>query len=221
MLRSPCPGIDVDLYVDFCCPWCLIGMARTRRTLNMLRGELDVRVAIRPFLLDPAAPDGGVDVHQKLRDKHGVRPEDVFPRIEAEARSAGIVLDLMRQPMAYASQRAHALVMAASAKGTALDLADAILTAYFIDLAPIDRADVLAGIAARHGFEPGEAEQACDDAKLLNAVARQSREAIDLGVRSVPTMMIAGNPISASNPPDRLAAALRRHAASGASRTSA
>jgi predicted DsbA family dithiol-disulfide isomerase len=205
--------VKIDLYIDFCCPWCLIGMARVAQALDLVKGELEVDVAMRPFLLDPGAPDGGVNVHQKLREKHGVQPEQVFPRIEAAARASGIPLDLMAQPMAYASTRAHALVAAAASKGTAFALANALIKAYFLELRAIDKPEILADIVSGYGFGRAEAFAVCEDTSALANVKREARIAVERGVHSVPTMILGDrHGISASSSPAELAAVMRQSA---------
>ena len=50
----------VEIYADFVCPWCFIGVRRLRRALAA-RPSIAVELAWRPFQLNPSMPKGGID----------------------------------------------------------------------------------------------------------------------------------------------------------------
>lgn len=109
-----------------------------------------------------------------------------FARPEAEARASGLPLDLGRQPWTYPTQAAHALIRAARERGTQHRLAVAITDAYFLDARNIGDAEVLADIAARHGFEFGEARTIASDPAGHRRVEQEAADSAAAGVRSVP-----------------------------------
>ena len=69
-------------------------------------------------MLDPNTPAEGDDIPARLRRKYGVPPEQLWARLEAEARKSDLELDLSKQRLSYPTARAHTLIRHAAAKGT-------------------------------------------------------------------------------------------------------
>jgi predicted DsbA family dithiol-disulfide isomerase len=178
-----------------------------------LADQVDVRIIYRPFELDPAAPESGVNIKAKLLEKHGVSAEQVFPGINARARESGIPLELERQPFAYPTAAAHTLVRHAAAKGTTRALSRAIAEAYFLDAVSIADPAILAKLALQHGFVREEVLALLSDAGELSQTRAEARQAMQRGVRSVPTIIIGGaHAMSSSQPVAELRKALVDHA---------
>lgn len=201
---------DVEVFIDFCCPWCLIGMVKLQRSVAALQGVAEPQLKFRPFLLDPAAPPAGVNIHERLKSRYGAEPAAMFAPIEAEARQLGLALELSTQPWSYPTQSAHALMRAAAVKEVQLPLALAILDAYFLKQSNIGDVRVLARIANQHGLTEAEAANICGDKEGLARVEEEARNALVRGVRSVPTLIVStGQALSANAPPAVLTQALR------------
>ncbi|WP_251031338.1 DsbA family protein [Paraburkholderia strydomiana] len=101
------------------CPWCIVGQHRLDKVLAERFPELVVEIHHHPVLLLPDAPADGLYIPDLLRIRYGITdPKVASARPEAEARASGLLLDLGRQPMAYATQAAHALILAARERGT-------------------------------------------------------------------------------------------------------
>lgn len=209
MVGQAIPIVNVEVYSDFCCPFCLIGSKHLDDAIASLDGKVEVRTAYLPFELDPATPDEGIDVRKALMDKHGVDASQVWPPLEAKARRSGIDLDFSRQPRAYPTLAAHTLMRHAGPKGTARALSRAIGEAYFLEGDAISDHDTLARIAADHGFTFEEAHSLLSQDQELATTRTQSTEARLRGVNSVPTLIINGKvAISSSQPVEALKAAL-------------
>ncbi|NWK80165.1 DsbA family protein [Aquitalea sp. LB_tupeE] len=181
--------------------------------------ELVADIHHHPVLLLPDAPAAGLYIPDLLRKRYGVTdPKSAFARPEAEARVSGFDLDLGRQPYAYPTQAAHAIILAARERGTQHQLAVAITNAYFIAARNISDADVLADVAATHGFSRDEARAiACDSSqhKRIEQAAANSTEA---GVRSVPHFVFENRfAINGGRSEDEMAYAIKKavHAAMG------
>src|SRR4051794_38885161 len=104
-MKSPTP-LQIDLFADVVCPWCFLGHHRLERVLESL-GQ-PARVTHRPFMLAPNTPAEGDDIPARLRRKYGVPPEQLWARLEAEARKSDLELDLSKQRFSYPTARAHA-----------------------------------------------------------------------------------------------------------------
>lgn len=53
--------VQIDFISDYICPWCYIGKARLERVKTLLENEIDLKISVKPFLLYPSIPIGGVD----------------------------------------------------------------------------------------------------------------------------------------------------------------
>ncbi|MEC5344036.1 DsbA family protein [Brenneria populi] len=179
--------LQIDLYTEITCPWCLIGQHRLDKLLRERFPDLAVRIEHHPVLLMPNAPASGLYIPDLLRQRYGITdPKSAFARPEAEARASGLDLDLRRQPYAYPTQAAHALIMAARERGTQHSLAVAFSQAYFLEGKNIADAKVLATLAAANGFSRDEALAIADN-KHWHARATQAAAAsAEAGIRSVP-----------------------------------
>lgn len=179
--RTP---LRIDLFADIVCPWCFLGSERLERVLAALGRTAEV--VHHPFMLSPNTPETGDDVRARLQRKYGVPPEQLWARLEAEARKSGLELDLSKQRLSYPTARAHALLRAAGAKGTQRALTRALYRANFQDARNINDPAVLADVAAEHGFGADEVARITADAGGLAAVRDEARAAAAAGINGVP-----------------------------------
>jgi predicted DsbA family dithiol-disulfide isomerase len=176
--------LQIDLFADVVCPWCFVGSERLERVLATLGRP--ARVVHHPFLLDPGTPAEGVDVPARLRRKYGVPPEQLWARLEAEARKSDLELDLSKQRWSYPTARAHTLMRHAAAKGTQRALVRALYRAYFQEARNIHDPAVLAEIAAPHGFSADEVAGLIADEQELDETRDEARAAAQAGIDGVP-----------------------------------
>jgi predicted DsbA family dithiol-disulfide isomerase len=206
--------LRIDLYTEITCPWCIVGQHRLDKVLAERFPERVVDIHHHPVLLLPDAPANGLYIPALLRSRYGVTdPKAAFARPEAEARASGLHLDLGRQPWTYPTQAAHALILAARERGTQHSLAVAITNAYFLEARHIGDADVLADIAARHGFERAEAYSIAIDPAKHRRVEQEAANSAAAGVRSVPHFIFGGRvAINGGRSEDEIASALQEAA---------
>jgi predicted DsbA family dithiol-disulfide isomerase len=181
--------LTVDLYVDIVCPWCFIGSERLERVLAgpAPEGELGpVSLTYHPFMLEPATPPEGIDIPEMLQRKYGVDPRRIWPRAEAQAREAGIELDLSKQRIQYPSAPAHTLLRHAHTKGTHRALARDLFRANFLDARNIADPAVLGDVAAPHGFSVEETARLVTDETQLRLTHRAAEAAARTGIDGVP-----------------------------------
>ena len=176
--------LQIDVFADVVCPWCFVGSERLERVLTGL--GLPVVVTHHPFLLDPNTPPEGDDVPARLRRKYGVPPEQLWARLEAEARMSDLELDLSKQRWSYPTARAHTLLRKAAGKGTQRALVRALYSAYFQEARNIHDPSVLAEVAAPHGFEADEVALLTSDERELAETREEARAAAAAGIDGVP-----------------------------------
>jgi predicted DsbA family dithiol-disulfide isomerase len=184
--------IKIDLWTDVVCPWCLIGSVRLDTAIAALPADVTVEVENHPFYLDPNTPPEGYDVGEMLRKKYGREPEAIWARAEEQAKLSGIDLDLSQQPRTFPTQKAHTIVRLAKPKGTQHELANAIAAAYFLDHRQVNDDEVLAGIAAEHGFTREEALSDMRDPRELETSHGLAIWASQQGIQGVPFFVFDG-----------------------------
>lgn len=178
--------LKVDLFTDSVCPWCLVGQVRLDKALAKLPAEIAVEVERHPFYLDPNTPAEGVVVADMLREKYGREPQEMWARVESEARASGIDLDLSKQPRSFPTAKGHTLVRLAKPKGTQHALGNAIAEAYFLEHRQIHDDEVLADIGTAFGYARDEALQVIRDPDALGTTRDLALEAARQGLQGVP-----------------------------------
>jgi hypothetical protein len=99
--------LQIDLYTEITCPWCIIGQHRLDKVLAECFPGLAADIRHHPVLLMPDAPAAGLYIPDLLHTRYGVTdPKAAFARPEAEASVSGLELDLGRQLWAYPMQAA-------------------------------------------------------------------------------------------------------------------
>lgn len=94
--------LKIDLYSDPICPWRIIGAHRLDKVLRERFPGLDIDIENLPFELHPGAPPEGFRIDEYFRRKGISDPATAFARPEAEAHASGLVLNLGKQPSAFA-----------------------------------------------------------------------------------------------------------------------
>jgi predicted DsbA family dithiol-disulfide isomerase len=204
--------LSIDVYSDVVCPWCYIGSAHLDAALATLAAEDDVAAAVtyRPFLLDPTTPPEGVELVARLRAKYGVDPRPMFARVEQAGRAAGLSLDFTRVGRTWPTVGAHTLLRHAAARGTQRALARALFSAYFDEGRNIGDADLLAELAARHGFTADEARALAADERERELTRCEAAAASARGIRGVPFFVFDQRlALSGAQPAEVLVAAAR------------
>ena len=194
--------LQIDVFADVVCPWCFLGSERLERVLASLGRP--ARVTHHPFLLNPNTPPEGDDVPARLRRKYGVPPEQLWARLEAEARKSGLELDLAKQRWSYPTARAHALLRHAAGKGTQRELMRALYRAYFQEARNIHDPGVLAEVAGPHGFTPDEVARLTADERELGEIREEARAAAKAGIDGVPFFVFADRVALAGAQPENV-----------------
>jgi predicted DsbA family dithiol-disulfide isomerase len=185
---------------DFMCPWCFIGVSRLVAALREAHPEpaaVEPRLVFEPFLLDPATPEEGLDLRDKLRRRYG-DPEPMFRRVEEVARASGLAMDFSKIQRGFSSVRAHALVSEVAAteegRGTStrsVRLVLAIFEAYFSEGRDISSMGVLIDLGRGVGLEASAVVAILEDgAKLAATRAAAARST----ARAVPSIAIGAAP---------------------------
>ena len=202
--------LRIDFIADVVCPWCYIGWERLKQALAM-RPDVATEVLWRPFQLDPAIPEEGVDRAKYMAAKfpNPERRAAALQVLDREAASVGLSLKLAEIPVSPNTNAAHRLIRWAQTVGLQQPALEAIMKAYFVELRDIGDPLVLAEIAEAIGMEKHVVLKALAEGTDKDAVTREHIQAHQAGVGGVPFTIFGGKvAISGADVPERLCKAI-------------
>ena len=190
-------------------------MERWRAALVLL-GETAAQVSWRygAFELDPSVPREGVEARAYLEGKYP--PEMIaamHERLATIAREEGLPFGV--QPVRPNTFDAHRLLTAALRDGVARQqaLGDELFAAHWSRGENVGLGAVLAAAAAAAGMPAAAAAAVANGDDYAADVGAEERLASSLGIRAVPTFVIADRlMVSGAQPPEVLADAVRQAA---------
>jgi predicted DsbA family dithiol-disulfide isomerase len=212
-------ALRIDVISDVVCPWCFIGKRRLDRALQLLGQDQDAEpveaeVVWRPFQLNPQLPREGVARSAYVAAKFGGRSEEVYARVAAAGRSAGIdfAFDrIVRQPNTVA---AHQLIDLARESGAQDRMVEALFRGYFLEGKDLTQPAALIELAQQAGIDVQRARLCLDDDAQRQAVVEQDEEAREMGIAGVPFFIFGGQlAVSGAQEPEVLARAFKQAAA--------
>lgn len=185
--------LKIDFVSDIACPWCAVGLNALERALENLEGEVSAEIHFQPFELNPNMPPEGQDVIEHLTEKYRITPEQVEAN-QAAIRQRGAEVGFQFNPAGRRRVQntfdAHRLLHWAAEGDHQRALKHALLKAYFTDREdPSDR-DVLIRIAGECGLDTDEAAAILDSDRYAKDVKASERLYLDLGINSVPAIII-------------------------------
>ena len=176
-------------------------------------GESAAQVSWRyaAFELDSNVPHGGVDARAYMEGRYAPdMVEAMHERLARIAREEG--LSFGAQSIRPNTFDAHRLLAAALHDGAVQQqaLADELFAAHWARGENVGHAAVLADAAAAAGMAAGSADAVLGGDDYAAAVRAEEHLAADLGIRAVPTFVIADRlMVSGAQPPQVLAQAVR------------
>jgi predicted DsbA family dithiol-disulfide isomerase len=205
--------VRIDVISDVVCPWCLIGKRRLQRALELLRQGSDqvpeVEVMWHPFQLNPHLPPEGMARSEYLAKKFGSRAPDIYERVTAAGRGAGIEFGferIVRQPNTVP---AHQLIALAQVRGRQDRMVETLFRAYFIDGVDLTQTANLLTLAEQAGLDHADASACLQDDAQRQAVQAADAQARALGVSGVPFFIFDGRiAVSGAQEPEVLLRAL-------------
>lgn len=188
------PVVDVEVWSDVVCPWCYIGKRRFDAAVQAVADDIDVRVAYRPYQLDPrAAPGGSTPVIDAYARKFGgpEQAQRIIDHLTSVAAEAGIEFRMDRARRAN-TLLAHRLLWLTEPTGHQAALKERLLAAYFTDGLDVGDPEVLAECAGDVGLDAGRVLAFLRSDDGLREVRALLDDAAQLGITAVPTYVLAG-----------------------------
>ncbi len=205
----------IDFVSDVSCPWCAVGLHALERALEQVGDEVPVELHFQPFELNPGLEPEGRDIVEYLGQKYGKTAQDI-EQTQAMIRERGAAVGFTFGPRTrtWNTFDAHRLLHWAGLQGRQRELKHALLQAYHGDGRNPGASEVLQDCAVAVGLDAAEAKAVIESDRYSDEVRAQVQHFQQLGIHSVPSIIIDGRHlIQGGQPPEVFAQALRRFAA--------
>ncbi|NIA67626.1 DsbA family oxidoreductase [Pelagibius litoralis] len=199
--------VQIDIFSDTICPWCLIGKRRLEAALA-LRPDLEVQIRWRTFQLNPQMPREGMERQAYLNLKFGgiENATMIYDRIRAAGAEDGIDFAFEAIQRTPNTLQSHRLIRWSADKHRETELVEALFQAYFTRGEDIGADSVLLDAAEAAGLDRAEAEDFLKSDALLTEVSEEDRQARTLGIDGVPCFIFNGrHALAGAQPPKALA----------------
>lgn len=212
--------LSIDIWSDVMCPWCIIGCKQLQRALADLEGEIEADIRWHPFELNPDMPPEGEDLTQHMLRKYGQEPSESGTRqMQRTAERAGYEMRYLgegEEPprRLWNTHNAHKLLRwtldtHGGEAQTRLKLA--LFDAHFQQRRNVSDPETLFAIAEDLGLDMEGAAEAMGDGALSARIREEERAATEMGITSVPMMLVEKRfMIPGAQEPEVYAAYLRK-----------
>lgn len=176
--------VHIELISDFICPWCYIGKARMTRVAELLKGEIELDIDIKPFILYPHIPAGGLpkaDFAKKTKSGMG-------GALKAAAKEEQIEIKYRNIERIPYSMEAHRLTWMIEDKQQRFDVSKQIFHDYFELGMDIEDHQYLFMVADDYGVEPEISARLSDPTAALDEVQSYIDDVRNQGISLVPTL---------------------------------
>jgi predicted DsbA family dithiol-disulfide isomerase len=196
--------VKLDVISDPVCPWCYIGKTNLDRALERHAAH-PFEIEWHPFQLNPDMPVGGVDRREYLETKFGGREKaaQIYARIDAAARAAGLEIDWGAIPRVPNTLDAHRLIHWAGLEGRQTPVVAALFRAYWREGRDIGDRGVLLDIAAGAGLDRAMTARLLESGADAEDIRARDAHARARGVSGVPTFVVANrHVVPGAQPPE-------------------
>ena len=187
--------MQIDVWSDFACPWCALGLYRLEAARRAFEHGDRVTVSHRSFELDPRAPARRErSMEAAVAAKYGLSAERVragHDQLAALGQEVGLTFDFGRVRLGSTFD-AHRLAQAA--RGTEWEdrVVKDLFVAHFTEGRQLSDHEVLRDVARSSGLPERVAEEVLATDAYADAVRADEAAAVDHGVTGVPLFLIGG-----------------------------
>lgn len=204
--------LEIDFVSDVACPWCAIGLSSLQRALARVGDDVDAKVTMHPFELNPEMGHEGEDVVGYLGKKYGRTPEQIAEtQAMIRERGAAVGFTFGARTRVHNTFDAHRLLHWAGIEGKQVPLKLALLQAYHGDGKDPSNHDVLIDAAHSVGLDPERARAVLESEQFADEVRAEEHEYQAMGIQSVPAVIFNRRYlVSGGQPPDVFEQAIRQ-----------
>jgi predicted DsbA family dithiol-disulfide isomerase len=187
--------MQIDVWSDFACPWCALGLYRLEAALREFAHADEVTVVQRAFELDPHAPARRAQTMTEiLSTKYGMRPAQIqvgHERLTSLGAEIGMEFHFEQAQMGNTFD-AHRLARAG--RGTAVEdeLVKGLFGAYFTKGLLLSDHEVLANVAVEAGMDRQVVAAVLSSEAHASDVRADEEAAREWGISGVPHFLING-----------------------------
>jgi predicted DsbA family dithiol-disulfide isomerase len=187
--------MQIDVWSDFACPWCALGLARLDVALGEFEHGEDVAVAHRSFELDRHAPaSSDRTAEEAVARKYGMPPERVragHAQLTAFGAQVGFTFDFDRVRLGNTFD-AHRLTQAVRGTQWEAALVHRLFAARFTEGRQLSDHDVLRDVARSEGVPDHLIDEVLGSTAYAGEVRADEAAATELDVTGVPYFLING-----------------------------
>lgn len=187
--------MQIDIWSDYACPWCALGIYRLDAALEQFEHREAVEIVHRAFELHPGAPArSSRTMAEVVAAKYQMSPEQVragHDRLTALGREVGMDFQFERIQLGSTFD-AHRLARSARGAETESALVKGLFGAYFTEGRLLSDAEVLLDVAGAAGLDREAAHDVVAADAFTAEVRADEREAQELEVTGVPHFLING-----------------------------
>jgi len=198
-------ALKIEVFSDFICPFCYIGIEVIRR----LRPEFDFELEWRGFQIHPDWPAEGMPAARFYGGSDGqAGRSSLWTRVQALADRYGVEMG----PPSVVTNSRLALIAAEFAQETGrLEVFEKrVFRAYFGEGENIGQPAVLSRLAAESGIDPAQMEDAFKSPRYDLRLKNNALVANRRGVSGVPTFFFGEFPVVGAQSPDVMRRVLER-----------
>jgi predicted DsbA family dithiol-disulfide isomerase len=181
----------VIAYSDNVCPFCTIGARR----IEKLQQEMAFEIEWRPFELHPEVPVEGMPMDDYFRGQGG----ELVNNVLAYGKDVGIKINTRSL---YNSRNSLKVNEYARREGKFEDFHKAVFKAYMEDDKNIGDLETLLDVAESAGLDRLQTREFIGSPEAEELVSQSRKEALRLGINSVPSFIINNNLIRGAYPYD-------------------
>jgi len=207
--------LDITFVSDVACPWCAIGLASIDKALGRIGGDIDARITVEPFELNPDMGPEGANVMEYITKKYG-RTKEQIAEVQARIRERGADAGFTFGPRDHIWNTfdAHRMLHWATLEGKGAELKRALLKAYHGEGRNPAARDVLVEAATSVGLDPARAKAIAESDEFADEVRAREHHWRRMGVSGVPFIVINDKyAIEGGQPPEAFEQAFRQIAA--------
>lgn len=207
--------LNIEVWSDIACPWCLVGKQRLEAALAMFPERAQVKVQWRAFELDPGAPavqPASPSLVERLAAKYGMPVAEAQRRIDdmttlGRGEDIDFRFDRVRGVNTFA---AHRVLSLAAERGVQAAAKARLMRAYFTEGEVLSDPETLVRLGGEVGLQADDVRAALQDDARAEAVRAEEREARSLGINGVPCFVFDRRVgVSGAQPPEALLRVLR------------
>jgi predicted DsbA family dithiol-disulfide isomerase len=187
--------MQIDVWSDYACPWCALGLARLNVALGAFEHGEEVAVVHRSFELDRHAPaSSDRTAEEAVARKYGMPPEQVragHARLTALGAEVGFTFDFDRVRLGNTFD-AHRLTQAARGTEWEAALVQRLFAARFSEGRQLSDHDVLRDVARSAGLPEHISDEVLGSTAYGGEVRADEAAATEFDVTGVPYFLING-----------------------------